>query len=350
MDPESLIFPNATIILGHQLFVSNYKGVIELDNHLLALDREGRPIPHTYLGAIQGDSTPFPPSVSGCINGMDAGFLLYSTPWHTNFQHFLVETFPKIFDYLDWIRAHGRVIPLLMPHYMMNALVQEIVEILGLQDYITLLEGPSTTYVKELVSSSYVLNYDPPTPRLIRAFKQLRDATQKSYPLLSPDRPRKIYLARETSPNPAMNNSNAGTKRVITNEDVLKSMLHDRGFEDVFVGNLRIAEKTRTLAGAEVIVSPLGANLMNLLFLTPPYPRRVIILHSDHLKWHAMYQKELINQIYDGRIAVDTLGGAAEDETENSPFAIEPNSFRHLLRCLIDEWGSRMFFIPQPEV
>ncbi|HLP29853.1 MAG TPA: hypothetical protein VK150_00735, partial [Geothrix sp.] len=51
---DAQLYPNARLLVGHRLFAATYKGVREENNHLLALDAHSRPIPHTYLGDIEG--------------------------------------------------------------------------------------------------------------------------------------------------------------------------------------------------------------------------------------------------------------------------------------------------------
>jgi capsular polysaccharide biosynthesis protein len=339
MPADPVLYPEATLHLGSQLFVSSYKGVVEPGNRLLALDRDGRPIPHTYLGTLEAMG----PLPAGDPIAIEEGFLFYATPWHANFQHFLTETFPKVVDYLAWIRDHDRIIPLLLPRFVANAFVEELLALLNLTEVTFVLEDPATYRVARLYSSSYVPNYDPPTEKMIAAFRLLRDMAQAAHPPRLPQAPRRLYLARDASANLARNNSNAGAGRVIRNESEIRDLLRTQGFEEVFLGGCDLPGKVQALAGAECLVSPIGANLMNLLFLSPPYPRRTIILHSTFLAFHAAYFRELLDGVFEGRVAVETVEGPAESETENRPYRMEPEGFRHLLRGWTGPWGSRMF-------
>lgn len=334
----------ATLILRHQLFEAEYKGVFEPNNHLLALDQAGQPIPHTYLGRILNlDPETLPEAVREEPEDLDTGFLLYATPWHTNFQHFLTETFPKLEDYLEWVRVQGRSLPLLIPRFMMNGFVEELLQILGLTEALRLLESPAVYRVGTLISSSYVPNYDPPTAKMIAAFKRLNSASQPQCSAPGEEGARRIYLARDKAANLNRNNSNAGRMRVIANEAEIQQRLYGRGFQDVVMGNLGIPAKVQALAGAEYIVSPIGANLMNLLFLTPPLPKRIIILHSSYLSPHAIYFRDLFEAVYDARIAVELLEGPAEFESENSPYALDTEYVDSYLRSVCDPWSDRMF-------
>jgi len=341
VDPE--LYRESSILLGQRLFVANYKGVIEPNNPLLALDQRGQPIPGTYLGSIEEMPQTFPPEAMEQVQELREGFLFYATPWHTNFQHFLTETFPKVMDYLELVRSRGRALPLLMPHFILNSFVHEVMGLLGIESSLVLLRTPALYRVENLYSSSYVPNYDPPTPKVIAAFRLLRDLAQRTFPPAPAPRGRRIYLARDKQPNLGRNNSNAGVKRVITNEDAVQETLYTLGFEDVLMGNLEIQGKMQALAGAEFIVSPIGANLMNLLFLTPPYPRRIVILHSSYLSVHATYFKGLLGALYDHRITVELFEGPAEAETENSPYALDLGQFTHVMKCALHAWAPRMF-------
>lgn len=343
MSADPSLISDATLLLGPELFVANYKGVVEPRNQLLALDSDANPIPGTYLGRIERISTPLPDFPQDRRFHLEEGFLLYASPWHGNFQHFLTETFPKVVDYLEWIRIHDSVIPLLVPRFMLNGFVEELFQLLGLHEVIEVLEHPAIYLVDRLHSTGYVPNYDPLSESAVAAFKLLRDTAQEAYPIEHPAAPRRIYLARDRSGNAQRNNCNAGAGRVIRNEGELRALLDPFGFEDVFMGDLSIPGKVQALAGAESIASPIGANLMNLLFLTPPYPRRVIILHSTYLTVHALYFRDLLNAVYDGRIRVELMEGPGEAPTENSPYWLDPADFRQRTEGLLASRGSQLF-------
>lgn len=341
--PHPMLYPNASVMLGPRLFAATYKGVREEGNHLLALDEHRRPIPHTYLGEIEA----LPPlsefAATHPIHELDEGFLFYSTPWHTNFQHFLTETFPKVVDYLALIRERERAVPLLVPDFMHNAFVTEILGILGLKSSVVPLASPCLYRINHLYSSSYVPNYDPPTPGMIRAFRLLGDAVRATRRTNETPPSRRIYLGRDKSRNPNQNNANDGARRIVVNEAAIQRVLDDHGFETALLGSLNLPEKRAALAGAEILVSPIGANLMNLLFLSPPHPRRVIILHSSHLAFHARYFKELLHAVFAGSVPVDLFEGPSQRHEENSPYELDPWALECHLRSLLNDWGSRMF-------
>lgn len=341
---DARCYPNARLVVGHRLFTATYKGVREENNHLLALDAHSRPIPGTFLGEIEGPSL-FQDldRAPGQTFYLDAGFLFYATPWHTNFQHFLTETFPKIVDYLALLQAQEPVLPLLVPHFLMNAFVGEVLDLLGLRDHVTLLEPEALYRVGRFYSSSYTPNYDPPAAKLILALRLLGDAARHHHPLERQDQPRRIYLGRDKQLNLSQNNANHGLKRIILNEADLVERLLARGFENVLMGNLGIGAKREALAGADIVVSPIGANLMNLLLLSPPYPRRVVILHSTTLAFHARYFRDLLEGLFEGKVPVDLFEGPAQTPEENSPYALDLSAFDDRLRSMLEGWGSRMF-------
>lgn len=346
---DAQLYPNARLLVGHRLFAATYKGVREENNHLLALDAHSRPIPHTYLGDIEG--TPAIQTLAPAVDQtfhLDRGFLFYATPWHTNFQHFLTETFPKIVDYLALLQAGEPAIPLLVPHFLMNAFVDEVLDILGLKAHVILLSPQSLYHLGRLHSSSYTPNYDPPTTKLIHALRLLRDAARSRHPVDHRDQARRIYLGRDKTLNLNQNNANHGLKRVILNEGALFQQLLERGFENVLMGDLRIGGKQEALAGADIVVSPIGANLMNLLLLSPPYPRRVVILHSSALALHARYFRDLLEALFEGKVPVELFEGPARTPEENSPYELDLSAFEDRLRSMLEDWGSRMFPATQP--
>lgn len=333
----------ATVVLRDRLFTADYKGVVEPRNQLAALDYQWRPIPGTYLGRILPDpplpgSQELPP-----LEEIPAGFLFYATPWHTNFQHFLTETYPKVVDYRELAVRAWEGLPLLVPRFMLNGFVLDVLDLLGLTSRVRVLESPRTYVVGELHTSGYVPNFDPPGRKEMVAWKLLGARALEACRPEPPARARRVYLARESRPDPARNNSNAGALRVITNEPRIQDALRGRGFEDLLMAGLDIAGKTRALAGAEAIVSPLGANLMNLLFLTPPLPRKILILHSSTTEIHAAWFRGVLEVLFDGNVQVDTFGGPAAGEAENSPYALDAGAFDHFLDCHFNPWAPRMF-------
>ncbi len=74
----------------------------------------------------------------------------------------------------------------------------------------------------------------------------------------APGVPVAIYVSRRRAP-----------RRALRGEEELEAQLRTRGFEIVFLEDLRLAEQMRLFARAEVVVSPHGAGLTNVLWARP---------------------------------------------------------------------------------
>jgi hypothetical protein len=70
---------------------------------------------------------------------------------------------------------------------------------------------------------------------------------------------RNLFITRGDSPH----------NRIVTNEAEVLAALADRGFERIDPGTMPVAEQIRAFAEADVIVSPHGSALANLVFCSP---------------------------------------------------------------------------------
>jgi capsular polysaccharide biosynthesis protein len=68
----------------------------------------------------------------------------------------------------------------------------------------------------------------------------------------------RIYISRRDS-----------RKRTLANETELEAMLTDQGFDVVSLGGLAFEDQVRLFRNAELIVSPHGAGLANVIFCRP---------------------------------------------------------------------------------
>ena len=114
------------------------------------------------------------------------------------------------------------------------------------------------------------------TDAVIQTFGRIRNALSIS-PNLNPTR--KIYLKRDGVSNSLFSNSETGIIRKILNEDALVETLKINGFEIVTLGDKYFHEKKRLLENASIIIAPLGANCLNLVFTN--LPRYLILLSNS---------------------------------------------------------------------
>lgn len=330
---DTQLYLNATIHIG-PAWQADLAGEPNSQNRLLALDQNRAPIPHTFWGRLV-QPPPADPAAGFCATLPEA-FLYYCGPSTFNFQHHLTELFPKLLDYIALVQELGRPIPLLMPRFQFNRFVAELLGIMGMAPFVTFLEEEEASYrVEKLYSSSYQRNFTV-HEKVLAAMSLLRSRLAEVYPdELPAGEPRRLYLGREKVADNLNNNCNSGGGRVFVNEDQVLSLLAGHGFETVLLASHSMHDKRRALSHADIIVSPIGANLMNLLFLTPPYPRMVIIIQSSRFNL-SDYFIWLFSSLYGDQIRFGAIQGDSHGDHENTPFSIDASALDAMLREGLD--------------
>lgn len=115
-------------------------------------------------------------------------------------------------------------------------------------------------------------------PMLIDAYQRMRTSLRNGANL-SPGR--KIHLSRKVVA------ANTGANRFILNQAELDASLQAGGFENVFGEGLTLKQKYEAISCAEVVVSPIGANLVNIGLADDI--KKIILLTSPvwhHFKWY----------------------------------------------------------------
>jgi capsular polysaccharide biosynthesis protein len=192
--------------------------------------------------------------------------------WDTNYQHFIAESLPVI-HYVCGVGAlndlpivvHDRpyvreIIGLLYPDRQFVFLpANQFVQITDRALYIT----PITRNVDDLGEASQ------------RSFRNLREQVFRAASLPedgTPDKGKAAYYGRIVHPE------HSGRTRVMVNEQELQDGLLDRGFDMRTFDGLSMIEKAKSLADTSLIVTPIGANLLNLMFA----PKRLKLLVIAH--------------------------------------------------------------------
>jgi len=101
-------YPGASVVLRAEA-LSTQEGEYEIRSDVCVMDREGVPIPGTFRGQVTSIG-PLPARRSY----LESGFIFFANPWTENFQHFFVELFPKLVDYLAVRAVRPEPVPLLV--------------------------------------------------------------------------------------------------------------------------------------------------------------------------------------------------------------------------------------------
>jgi capsular polysaccharide biosynthesis protein len=167
-----------------------------------------------------------------------------------NYFHWLIDSLARIkllkeanlFDEVDWFLVHN-----LRPSFMEQSL-----SILGIPES-KLIEVDLIRHVKadKLIVTSPVRGNDKHVPTWVVDFfrEDYLPAVTKKYDY------RRIYISRQ--------DANA---RKVVNETALIELLLEYGFEIIELSKYGFEEKIDLFSGADVIISPIGASLTNLVF------------------------------------------------------------------------------------
>jgi hypothetical protein len=173
--------------------------------------------------------------------------------WDHNYQHFIIETLPKI--HLAYLKTACPII------VMDQEFIREIVSIAYPDREFIFLKKNSAIKVETVYLPMPVAqNFEPVVPLQISALRHLR--VKLSLPV--PQTADKVYLARINV------KGMAGQYRRITNDTEVLDFFRKQGVGvDDFFGKT-LPEKVQLASQYRVHFTPIGANLINYLFLKNP--------------------------------------------------------------------------------
>ena len=216
------------------------------------------------------------------IVNVPKGFLFYSFAYQKSFVHYLTNNVPKLCDYINSYKDYK----LLIPKHFYNNLCKDILELCNISiSNVELLED-NTIY--NIIDCVQIKHYEAPpsnfTENHLWIYRKIREKLniyENSTPY------KKIYLKRDNISNIDYGNDETGILRQIINEKDLIDKLIENGFEIITLGNKSITEKCDLLNNCLIIVTPLGANCMNLIFSNSP--KHMIIVSNDRNFGHDYY-------------------------------------------------------------
>lgn len=203
----------------------------------------------------------------------DLFFFVYNTD---NYYHFVYDTLPYLISFFH-LKKTNEDIKLLMnfpfgknEHYKF---VLEFLEILGLSSDDIILIEKDVNYKKIFFSTSYTHGNDsnaPPRKEIFDFFKIIKNLALKEITRLG-ESPKKFYISRRSWVHGDTSNigTNYTTRRCLSDENDLVSVLASHDFVEVFTETLTTREKIALFDRAEVIVGAIGGGLCNVLFSNP---------------------------------------------------------------------------------
>lgn len=143
----------------------------------------------------------------------------------------------------------------------------------------------------------------------------------------STDDTTKLYLKRPP-----------GGRRGITNEDELEALLVQRGFETVVMTGLSIAQQAHLLAKADIVISPHGGTLTNIVYAKPG--TKIIELFGSHVypyyfglanlcnhEYHALLQNpQDYAKLVQVKAAMNNGNAANQSITQFEEFSVDMNA------------------------
>lgn len=221
-----------------------------------------------------------------------SGFLL-THGMGDNFFHFLIDSLPRILEYLELRRQEGTQDLKLLLNYP-KSFTWGYLRLFGIaeSDCIVLTENalverlyvaqpPYTPSDAQAIYPNFI--YSPATFR--RFAHLLREA---AYAQLTPAQtqvlPRRIYVSRKDV-----------NVRIVQNEEETFALLQERyGFAFVFLSQLSIAEQIALFSQAECVVTSHGAGLANLIYMQTGC---LVELFPPNKKLATLYQMQQLSQI-----------------------------------------------------
>lgn len=249
-------------------------------------------------------------------NTVNKGFLLTGN-MSDNFFHFLIDSLPRIFDYLELKKIHHDL-QLIINHK--KPFSEQYLYLLGIpEDDIVWIR--KNIWVEELFYSNNKFVQSNPKntwPNFIYSpnhLKQMAQICLESALKLHKQSnfPEKIYISR----------AKVGT-RVLLNEKDFVQILKVFNIERIFLEEFTVVEQIILMSKAKVIVAVHGAGLSNLIYVKHAL---VIEFFPYNKKLSTVYQMHQLGQIGSNRHVLYVL----EQVTENQDFILELDDFEELL-------------------
>lgn len=281
------------------------------------------------------DKSDFDKIIKTCIEKnniiiMETGFLFYSFAYQVSYAHFMTQTVPKLTKY---IKEHSDK-PLLIPEKFYNNLCKDVLKLLNLNN-ILILKDKIIYDIKNLIIIEHY-----PTPSDYYTFDHLFIYSQLRTSLCikndTNNKNRLVYLKRDGFANADNGNSETGLLRKVINEDELITELIKQGFEIITMGDKKLYEKAELLKSIKILIMPLGAVCLNLIFSNSP--QNVIILSNENNFGDNYYIKlcETLNNIKINSLILKYKNEYNIDNKNrwNSSYKVDIDNIKSIIRTM----------------
>lgn len=227
-------------------------------------------------------------------------------PLWPNYYHWTIDCLPRLRAIERWYQRTGDVTTLLIPPDPPSWMAESI-ELLASDSYKTCEFTDASQTVRKLI----VPTYPDPSPVSCRWLRE--KSTADVDPLESNSN--RIYISREQA-----------NRRRVANRDEIEDVLSQFGFKSYVLEELSVRDQVRLFMNAEVVVSPHGAGLANIVYADEPvivelfgsrkkttFYRLAEIL--DHEYHHVCGQDHVADIVIDPEELLETLQATLEDST-----------------------------------
>ncbi len=182
-------------------------------------------------------------------------YLVGANNVYCNHYHWMFQCLPSVMLLRQVAREKGLDYRIVLP--LLDRRHKRSLELLGVkhEECVTLLEGQFISRVPLMYTSAMSGRYMfQPSARLIALLDPYREACLR----ISGNKnlPKRFYVSRR----------DAAQRRSLTNEVELSRALQKHGYTLILLSELSLEDQTAVFAGAESIVAPHGAGLVNLMF------------------------------------------------------------------------------------
>jgi len=256
-----------------------------------------------------------------------------------NYYHFIYDTMPYLYSYLNEKEIHPDLKLLVSPPEGKDDLypfVWECLELLGIRRKDVVFLNPTTIYDTVVVGSSLTHNgfsNTPPHKGVFDIINRMRGDYQG---------PEKIYISRRTWLHNNLENigTNYTERRRCVNEDEMVELFKYYGYEEVFCENMPMREKIGLFNNAKYVAGPIGGGMCNVIFSKPE--TKVISINSplffdinsrfeysmSHTHLYHFNDTEFVERIEE---SVDSDGSLSISGGLNSPWKVDLNKLELFL-------------------
>ena len=266
---------------------------------------------------------------------IEYGYLFYSFNYQLSYAHFMTQTTPKIINY---IKEHSNY-KLLIPKKYYNNLYKDIIKYTNIDtNNIILLDSDTNYFIKNFIKGPSFIspNGNNFTEDLLQVYKLFNKNISLN---IIPYDYKKIYIKRDHKICNENNNMECGIFRYIINEEELIEKLKDKGYLIISLGDKTLEEKFRILRNTETIITQLGANCMNFIFLNKI--KNILVLSNTEPICYDYYTSlsKTINNIEFNTTLLQFQSIKEKCDPKNStnsPFAVDINMILNYVNTIDD--------------